>query len=147
MVLLSITTNMAQDGWDEWLPATNYAYNSAKHTSKGFTPIELIYGRLPRAPGDLLRPVQRKSVKGLSARHQALKQRVLKMQELAKEAIQRRQVHYYNSGVRRGFEMWGWPFVWVLKTPRGPRITKFRHHWRRSAVVLEATGFDNHSVQ
>lgn len=35
--MVSLTTNEAQDGWDEWLPAAAYAYHSARQTSTGFT--------------------------------------------------------------------------------------------------------------
>lgn len=37
--------------------------------------------------------------------------------------------------------------MWVNKVPRGPRIIKFRHWWRGSAVMLQAAAFDNYEVQ
>lgn len=65
-----MTTNEAQDDWGERLGAATYAYNSARHTSTGFAPYELMYGRLPSLPGDLLRPETRTSVWDLPTWHQ-----------------------------------------------------------------------------
>jgi hypothetical protein len=36
--------------WDDYIHSATYAYNTAVHTSTGFTPFELLYGRKPRLP-------------------------------------------------------------------------------------------------
>lgn len=148
--MISMTTNKAQDDGDEWLPAAAYNYNSARRTVTGFAPYDLMYGRLPRSPGDLLRPDRREEIGDLPTWHQRLKQRMIKTHEMTRTAIRReqaRQARYYNRGVRNGFGVRERLLVWIFRMPRGRPITKFKHQWRGPAMVMEASGFDNYLVR
>jgi hypothetical protein len=42
--------NADQDNWDEWVDYATFTYNTTPHTSTGFTPFELIYGRKAELP-------------------------------------------------------------------------------------------------
>ncbi|CAF1005522.1 unnamed protein product, partial [Brachionus calyciflorus] len=46
--------NDNDDNWDELLPALSFAYNTAIHFTTKFTPYELMYGRKPKLPIDLV---------------------------------------------------------------------------------------------
>ena len=35
------------DDWVNWLAMAEWAYNTSEHSSTGFTPFELVYGRVP----------------------------------------------------------------------------------------------------
>jgi hypothetical protein len=48
--------NEKQDNWDVMLPFIQFAYNSSVHATTRCTPFELMYGRQPRIPLDLLIP-------------------------------------------------------------------------------------------
>ena len=39
--------------WEQYLPILEFAYNSSKHTSTGYSPFMLMYGFQPRAPVDV----------------------------------------------------------------------------------------------
>ena len=54
--------------WDEYLPAAVWAYNTTKHSSTGFTPYELLYGKTARQPQDvaLLPPATKKPLSDMA---------------------------------------------------------------------------------
>jgi len=42
-----------QSDWDKWVPYATFVFNTTPHTSTGFTPHELLFGRKPNIPGIL----------------------------------------------------------------------------------------------
>ena len=52
--MLTKYVNFFGGEWDEWLRELQYAYNSSVHTSTGFSPAELMYGRKLRIPLDIV---------------------------------------------------------------------------------------------
>jgi len=48
--------NEAQDDWDLHLPQLSYAYNSSVHGTTNATPFEVMLGRKPKLPIDLIYP-------------------------------------------------------------------------------------------
>ena len=44
--------------WDEYLDPLAFAYNTAVHATTRVTPFEMVYGRKPRLPVDLIFPTQ-----------------------------------------------------------------------------------------
>ena len=42
-----------QSDWDKWLSYATFVFNITPHTSTGFTPHELLFGRKPNIPGIL----------------------------------------------------------------------------------------------
>lgn len=42
------------DQWDIWIPYFTFAYNTTPHVETGYTPYELIFGKLPYLPNDQL---------------------------------------------------------------------------------------------
>ena len=39
--------------WDRWLPYATFVFNTTPHSSTGYTPLELVFGRKPNIPGIL----------------------------------------------------------------------------------------------
>ena len=48
--MLRAYVSKRQTNWEEYLPIAEFAYNSAKHSSTGYSPFMLMYGFQPRAP-------------------------------------------------------------------------------------------------
>ena len=46
-----------QAEWDVYLPKMAFAYNTSVHATTGLTPFEVVYGRKPKLPIDLMFPV------------------------------------------------------------------------------------------
>jgi len=44
-----------QTDWDKWIPYATFVFNTTPHSSMGFTPHELLFGRKPNIPGILQR--------------------------------------------------------------------------------------------
>jgi hypothetical protein len=90
-----------QDDWDEYLATAEFAVNNAKHSSTGYTPFYLVYGRNPRTPADvtpLPRPAQEKRAPAADTFAQQLAAGI----EHAKRAIQSaqdRQKHFHDKGI------------------------------------------------
>lgn len=40
--------------WDKWIPYFTFAYNTAPHIDTGYSPYELVYGKLPSLPSDIV---------------------------------------------------------------------------------------------
>jgi transposase InsO family protein len=40
-----------QSNWDKWLPYATFVFNTTPHTSTGYMPHELLFGRKPNLPG------------------------------------------------------------------------------------------------
>ena len=53
---LSKLVNEKMDNWDEFLPFVQFAYNTSVNATTKCTPFEMMYGRKPRLPLDLLLP-------------------------------------------------------------------------------------------
>lgn len=39
-----------QSDWDKWIPYATFVFSTTPHTSTGFTPHELLFGRKPNIP-------------------------------------------------------------------------------------------------
>jgi hypothetical protein len=53
---LRLYTNFMQDDWSDWLSTTEFAYNNRVHSTTGFSPFFLEYGRHPRTPLSVNKP-------------------------------------------------------------------------------------------
>jgi len=144
--MVSMFVSEDQRDWDNWLPCALYAYNSARYTTTGCSPNELLMGRRLRAPNELLRASGVTQIGTWATYHQQLVQNMAKASEIAQQAAARdqdRRARFYNHRVRSNAKFGEGDLVWVLKPPRGKGITKLAHQWMGPTRVLGYAGFDN----
>ena len=77
--------------WDKWLRELAYVFNSSVHTSTGYTPYELFFGRKVRIPTDILFSAALKNKSEIFSISE-FKRKLSDMYELANEAMNTRQV-------------------------------------------------------
>jgi transposase InsO family protein len=94
--ILRVFVSPTPDDWDTLLPMAEFAINNARHTSTGFSPFFLNYGRHPRTPFDNRFPSVQ-SVPAAEARHAVLHEALTRARVAINEAQQRQQ-HAYNRG-------------------------------------------------
>ena len=147
--MLAMYIKSTQDDWDRWLPILTYAYQTARHRSTGFAPMELMMGRVGRMPGDLHFPAV-EIAEPLPAWNARCKEQLATIRALAADNLhkeQDRMAAYYNrTHVRKRMEMRIGMYVWLDLVARGRGISKLKHRWRGPARLVEEVGFDNWRV-
>lgn len=79
--------NQDQTNWDEWVKYAVFAYNTTPHSATGFTPFELMFGRIANLPGYLQKPPECVNY-NLDIYVQELKQRLQHSYAIAKERLE-----------------------------------------------------------
>ena len=87
--------NLLGGEWDQYLHEMSYAYNSSIHTSTGFSPAELMFGRKLRTPLDILYGWKNED-ENIPFSIRDFKVRLHNLYELANEMMNTRQEKYLN---------------------------------------------------
>ena len=105
--MLRKATDKEGKDWDTLLPYLLFAYREVPHTSTGFSPFELLYGRQVRGPLDILSKtwqVSRKSGESVVSHMLLIRDKLMKMKELADNLLkaqeQQKIWHDKNSSER-----------------------------------------------
>ncbi|CAB0041169.1 unnamed protein product [Trichogramma brassicae] len=136
--------------WDEKLPEITFAYNTAKQSSTGMSPAELIYGRKPEQPGSFRREVE---LEGQDQEQdealQAWKIHLDKLPEKHETAAENmkkaneKQAKYYNANRRKtDFEVGEkvWKINKVLSDASKARSSKLARNFAGPFTITEKIG-------
>ena len=88
--------------WDLWINEATYAYNTSVHSSTGFSPVELMFGRKHRMPLDIMYGIDHSE--GLPYNVSEFKEKFKKMYELANENMNTRQSKYLSYYDKKVFD-------------------------------------------
>ena len=86
--------NLFGGEWDLYLNELAYAYNTSIHTSSGFSPAELSFGRKLRIPIDVMYGFKTSETEPFNITE--FKEKLTKMYDLANESMGLRQAKYIN---------------------------------------------------
>jgi hypothetical protein len=120
-----------QSDWDKWLPYATFVFNTTPHSSTGFTPHELLFGRKPNIPGMLQKETPEiqytydNYVKELQARLQS-------SYEIARSNLQvkkKKSKEYYDRTVNVPLFVVGDKVLLHDETVRRGRSSKLTQSW------------------
>ena len=87
--------------WECWMSELSFAYNSLIHTTRGFSPFELIFGRKVRSPLEILYNYHKESE---SIAVEQFKDNLNKIYKMTREKMNARQYKYATYTVRKKWD-------------------------------------------
>eukprot|EP00731_Ephydatia_muelleri_P017953 Em0010g1051a len=148
--MLSTAVGNHQADWQQHIRKLCLAYNSSVHSSTGFTPFFLMFGRQAKLQIDLMYGTNQMEPNTTSEYARCLKDALQEAYALVRERCQaehKRQKELYDQKVH------GKPFspgelVWLHSTavPRG-RSRKLHHPWKGPFKVMERLGETTYKIK
>eukprot|EP00731_Ephydatia_muelleri_P005415 Em0002g1591a len=148
--MLATTIDNHQADWQHHIRKLCLAYNSSIHSTTGFSPFFLMFGRQVKLPIDLMYGTNRTEPDTAAGFAQKLKEGLQEAYKLVREKCQaehKRQKALYDEKVH------GKPFspgdlVWLHSpaVPRG-RSRKLHHPWKGPLKVVERLGESNYKIK
>lgn len=125
--MLSSFVSEHRDDWDLWIDLAVYAYNTSSHESTGFSPYELVFGRVARTPVELDLGVPLKNPVSQSEYSDSIRKHLHSVQTVAqKHLVQSRSTQQATGPSQAAWK----PLVvgqsiWL----RRPKTWKFGKRW------------------
>ena len=148
--------DQTQDDWDELLPLCALAYNSSKHTSSGYTPNFLMFGRDFRVPLEYVLPTPDEdewnwtTYKTVDHYVKRLAESLQQTYALTREALQRSvavQKRYYNKKAKeRKFAVGQSVWLYNPRRRRG-RTPKLDIPWEGPYAIVRILGDVLYEIQ
>lgn len=133
-----------QRNWDLYVSSSCFAYNTAVHSSTGFTPSYLEFGRELRLPNDLIELEQLETEdRSHNEYAKQLKTRLRKAFERAREVLHtthKTQKHYYDRWAKANTYKKGDLVLWMDSKTRRGRCMKLNRPWTGPWEVIKQLG-------
>ena len=140
-----------QENWDELLPYLKFAYCTSVHSTTGYTPFELVFGRNPKLPVDLIVKEVRVDLNiDQEAYAQRVRERFLKAYEQIRQDrdLKIELKKFYSERNVRGGEFKVDDRVWVEDLTQKKGLSKkLGKKWRDPYTILKRTSEVNYQVR
>ena len=125
--MLSAFVSKHRDDWDLWVDIAVYAYNTSCHDSTGFSPYELVFGRVARTPLEIDLGVP---LRNPSSQHEycdSMRTHLQSVQNIAKSNLRQSRDSQKSTGLSSG--AWKPLSVGQAVWLRRPKPWKFGPRW------------------
>ena len=136
--MLAAYVSSHKDDWDLWVDLAVYAYNTSRHESTGFSPYEMVFGRIARTPLKVDLGLPLKDPQTQSEYSEIIRKRLCNIKKVAQGHL----VNSRNDQKRRASSNCTWkPFsvgqtVWL----RRPKSWKFGMRWVGPYQIISVQG-------
>ena len=137
--ILSTFVSEHPDTWDLHVDQAVFAYNTSRHESTGFSPYELVFGRVARMPVEIDLGVPLRDPRSQSDYVQAVRQSIRSSQSIAQQVqleAKAKQKQFYDQGKGTWTPIEPQSIVWL----RRPKKWKFGRKWIGPYTVVSRTG-------
>ena len=136
--VLSAYVSSHRDDWDLWVDLAVYSYNTSRHESTGFSPYELVFGRIARTPLEVDLGLPLKDPQTQSEYSDTLRKQLYSLKQTAQEHL----AHSRHVQKRQNASSCNWkPFsvgqaVWLRRT----KSWKFGMRWIGPYQIVSVQG-------
>ena len=143
--ILSAYVSDHQDDWDQWVHLAVYAYNTSTHEATGFSPYELVFGRLARTPLELDLDLPLKNPCSQSEYIRSVRDNLHSIKQVAQQNLKKSRLKQKQLGTAPSRAWTPHPIgssVWL----RRPKSWKFGSRWMGPYQVISRNGI-NYSIR
>ena len=144
--ILASYVSQHKDDWDLWVDLAVYAYNTSIHTATGFSPYELVFGRVARTPIEL---DLRLPMKNPCTQHEysaSIRKNLLNIIQIANSPLEKSRSVAKQQCSNKSSSNWAPLPVGQSVRLRRPKTWKFGRRWIGPYKVVSQLGV-NYRIQ
>ena len=136
--MLSAFVSQNRDDWDLWVDLAVYAYNTSTHESTGYSPYELVFGRVARTPVEVDLGIPLKHPASQTEYSESVRQHLHSVQKVAQEHLEQSRLNQKATGLSSA--KWRPLAVGQSVWLRRPKTWKFGKRWVGPYKIQANTG-------
>ena len=136
--MLSAFVSQNRDDWDLWVDLAVYTYNTSTHESTGYSPYELVFGRVARTPVEVDLGIPLKHPASQTEYSESVRQHLHSVQRVAQKHLEQSRLNEKATGPSSA--KWQPLAVGQSVWLRRPKTWKFGKRWVGPYKIQANTG-------